>query len=120
MTFDGNPEPVQFIQPNVHHRAGFPVGKHDGFADQFGLRRTDSSKMFDARRFTDGMRPRSRVLAGTPALSMRCTAYPIGKLQATIPNGLPIILKPLAAPAPSMKLRQWRWWISIPSLSPAP
>jgi hypothetical protein len=40
MTFDGNPEPVQFIQPNVHHRAGFSVGKHDGFADQFGLRRT--------------------------------------------------------------------------------
>ena len=36
MTFDGNPEPVQFIQPNVHHRAGFSVGKHDGFADQFG------------------------------------------------------------------------------------
>jgi hypothetical protein len=40
MTFDGNPKPVQFIQPNVHHRAGFSVGKHDGFADQFGLRRT--------------------------------------------------------------------------------
>ena len=54
MTFDGNPEPVQFIKPNVHHRAGFSVGKHDGFADQFGLRRTVLIQNFDARRFTDG------------------------------------------------------------------
>jgi hypothetical protein len=40
MTFDGNPKPVQFIQPNVLDRASLSVGKHDGFADQFGLRRT--------------------------------------------------------------------------------
>ncbi len=40
MTFDGNPKPVQFIQPNVFDRASLSVGKHDGFADQFGLRRT--------------------------------------------------------------------------------
>ena len=40
MTFDGNPKPVQFIQPNVVDRACLPVGEHDGFADQFGLRRT--------------------------------------------------------------------------------
>jgi hypothetical protein len=55
MTFDGNPEPVQFIQPNVHHRAGFSVGKHDGLADQFGLRRTVLIQNIDARRFTDGI-----------------------------------------------------------------
>jgi hypothetical protein len=40
MTSDGNPEPVQFIQPNVLDRACLSVGKDDGFADQFGLRRT--------------------------------------------------------------------------------
>jgi hypothetical protein len=40
MTFDGNPKPAQFIQPNVLDRACLSVGKHDGFADQFGLRRT--------------------------------------------------------------------------------
>jgi hypothetical protein len=40
MTFDGNPEPVQFIQPNVLDRACLSVGKDDTFADQFGLRRT--------------------------------------------------------------------------------
>src|SRR5258708_15698129 len=40
MTFDGNPKPVQFIQPNVLDFACLSVGKHDGFADQFGLRRT--------------------------------------------------------------------------------
>jgi hypothetical protein len=40
MTFDGNPKPVQFIQPNVLDRACLSVGKDDGFADQFGLRRT--------------------------------------------------------------------------------
>jgi hypothetical protein len=37
MTFDGNPKPVQFIEPNVLDRACLSVGKHDGFADQFGL-----------------------------------------------------------------------------------
>ena len=40
MTFDGNPKPVQFIQPSVLDRACLSVRKHDGFADQFGLRRT--------------------------------------------------------------------------------
>jgi len=40
MTCDGNPKPVQFIQPNVLDRACLSVGEHDGFADQFGLRRT--------------------------------------------------------------------------------
>jgi hypothetical protein len=40
MTFDRNPKPVQFIQPNVLDRACLSVGKDDGFADQFGLRRT--------------------------------------------------------------------------------
>ena len=40
MTFDGNPKPVQFIQPNVLDSACLSVRKHDGFADQFGLRRT--------------------------------------------------------------------------------
>jgi hypothetical protein len=38
MTFDRNPKPVQFIQPNVLDRACLSVGKDDGFADQFGLR----------------------------------------------------------------------------------
>ena len=36
MTFDRNPKPVQFIQPNVLDRAGLSVGKDDGLADQFG------------------------------------------------------------------------------------
>jgi hypothetical protein len=40
MTFDGNPKPVQFIEPNVLDRACLSVGKHDDFADQFGLHRT--------------------------------------------------------------------------------
>jgi hypothetical protein len=40
MTFDRNPKPVQFIQPNVLDRACLSVGKDDGFAYQFGLRRT--------------------------------------------------------------------------------
>jgi hypothetical protein len=40
MTFDGNPKPVQFVQPNVLDPACLSVGKHDGFTDQFGLRRT--------------------------------------------------------------------------------
>jgi len=30
MTFDGNPKPVQFIEPNVLDRACLSVGKHDG------------------------------------------------------------------------------------------
>jgi len=38
MTFDRNPKPVQFIQPNLLDRACLSVGKDDGFADQFGLR----------------------------------------------------------------------------------
>jgi hypothetical protein len=53
MTCNGNPKPVQFIQPNVLDGACLSVRKHDGFADQFGLRRTYSSRIFDARRFTD-------------------------------------------------------------------
>ena len=40
MACDGNPKPVQFIQPNVLDRACLSVSKHDGIADQFGLRRT--------------------------------------------------------------------------------
>ena len=39
MARDRNPKPVQFIQPNVLDRACLSVGEHDGFADQFGLRR---------------------------------------------------------------------------------
>ena len=54
MTFDGNPKPVQFIQPNVLDGACLSVGEHDSFADQFGLRRTVLIQNFDARRFTDG------------------------------------------------------------------
>jgi hypothetical protein len=38
MTFDRNPKPMQFIQPNVLDCACLSVGKDDGFADQFGLR----------------------------------------------------------------------------------
>jgi hypothetical protein len=37
MTSDGNPKPVQFIQPSVLDRACLSVGKYDGFADQFGM-----------------------------------------------------------------------------------
>jgi hypothetical protein len=40
MTFVRNPKSVQFIQPNVLDRACLSVGKDDGAADQFGLRRT--------------------------------------------------------------------------------
>src|SRR6202011_4075160 len=40
MTFDGNPKPVQFIEPNVLDRACLSLGKHDGFAGQFRLHRT--------------------------------------------------------------------------------
>jgi hypothetical protein len=31
---------ARVIQPNVLDRACLSVGEHDGFADQFGLRRT--------------------------------------------------------------------------------
>src|ERR1700737_5668034 len=55
MTFDRNPKSVQFIQPNVLDRACLSVGKHDGFADQFGLHRTVLIQIFDARRITDGI-----------------------------------------------------------------
>jgi hypothetical protein len=55
MTFDGNPEPVQFIQPNVLDRAGFFVGKHDGLPINSDCAAPYSSKIFDAWRFTDGM-----------------------------------------------------------------
>jgi len=60
MTFDGNPKPVQFIQPNVLDFACLSVGKHDGFADQFGLCRTVLIQNFDARRFTDALLVRVR------------------------------------------------------------
>jgi hypothetical protein len=40
MTFDRNPKPVQFVQPNVLDRTRLSVAEHDGFADHFGLRRT--------------------------------------------------------------------------------
>ena len=54
MTFDGNPKPVQFIQPNVLDRTCLSVRKHDAFADQFGSRRAVLIQNFsDARRFTD-------------------------------------------------------------------
>jgi hypothetical protein len=39
MTFDRNPQPVQFIQPDVLDCPCLSVGQDDGFADQFGLRR---------------------------------------------------------------------------------
>jgi hypothetical protein len=39
MTFDRNPQPVSFIQPNVFHRTCLSIGKDDGLADQFGSRR---------------------------------------------------------------------------------
>jgi len=55
VTCNGNPKPVQFIQQNVLDRACLSVGKHDGFADQFGLRRPVLIQNFDARRFTDGI-----------------------------------------------------------------
>src|SRR5262249_17731844 len=38
MTFDRNPEPVEFIQADVVHCARLSVGENDGFADQFRLR----------------------------------------------------------------------------------
>jgi hypothetical protein len=67
MTFDRNPKPVQFIQPNVLDHTCLSVGKDDGFADQFGLRRTVLIQIFEARRFTDGIaRPYS---AEQPVLS---------------------------------------------------
>jgi hypothetical protein len=46
MTFNRNPEPVQFIQPNVLDRACLSVGKDDGFADQLGSRLTVLSQDF--------------------------------------------------------------------------
>src|SRR4029450_6366221 len=46
MTSDGNPKPVQFIQPNVLDRARLSVGKHDAFSDQFALLRTVLLKNF--------------------------------------------------------------------------
>ena len=55
MTCDRNAKPVQFIQPNVLDRACLSIGKDDGFADQFGSRLTVLSKIFDARRITDGI-----------------------------------------------------------------
>jgi len=71
MTFDRNPEPVQFIQPNVLDRACLSVGQDGGLAGQFGLRRTvlieDICKIFEAKVFeakifeaqclTDGIAP---------------------------------------------------------------
>ena len=44
MTCDGNPKPVQFIQPNILDRACLSVGKHDGFAEsvRIALHRTHS------------------------------------------------------------------------------
>jgi hypothetical protein len=40
MTFDGNPKPCNSSSQTVLDRACLSVGEHDGFADQFGLRRT--------------------------------------------------------------------------------
>ena len=53
MTFDGNSKPVQFIQPKVLDCACLSVAKNEGFADQFGLRRTVLIQIFDARRVTE-------------------------------------------------------------------
>ena len=65
MTFDGNPKPVQFIQPNVLDRTCLSVGKDYCFADQFGLRRTVLIKIFKARRFTGGI---ARLYSAEPAV----------------------------------------------------
>jgi len=65
MTFDRNPKPVQFIQPNVLDRACLSVGKDNGFADEFGLRRTVLFKIFRARRFTGGI---ARLCSAEPAV----------------------------------------------------
>src|SRR5258706_10875011 len=43
MTFDRNPKPVQFIQPNVLDRACLSVGKDDGFATEDGRSQPSSS-----------------------------------------------------------------------------
>jgi hypothetical protein len=80
MTFDRNPKPVQFIQPNVLDRACLSVGKDDGLADQLGLRRTVLIQIFRAQRFTDSIarpysaEPSVRSIGGStvtfvPALS---------------------------------------------------
>jgi hypothetical protein len=55
MTFDGNPKPVQFIQPNVLDRACLSVGKHTALSINSDRAAPYSSKIFDARRFTDGI-----------------------------------------------------------------
>ena len=55
MTFDGNPKPVQFIEPNVLDRACLSVGKHDGFGINSDCVAPYSFKIFEARRFTDGI-----------------------------------------------------------------
>jgi hypothetical protein len=62
MTFDGNPKPVQFIQPNVFDRACLSVGKHDGFADQFGLRLTVLTQNF----LTHGASPMALLIHVRP------------------------------------------------------
>jgi hypothetical protein len=55
MTFDRNPKPVQFIQPNVLDRACLSVGKDDGLAINSDCAAPYSFKIFEVRRFTDGI-----------------------------------------------------------------
>jgi hypothetical protein len=55
MTFDGNPKPVQFIQPNVLDRACLSVRKHEALPINSDCAAPYSFKIFDARRFTDGI-----------------------------------------------------------------
>src|ERR1700704_1299846 len=60
MTFNGNPKPVQFIEPNVLDRACLSVGKHDDFADPFGLHRTvlsGSTRSESVSRESNAVRP---------------------------------------------------------------
>jgi hypothetical protein len=77
MTFDGNPKPVQFIQPNVFESCHLSVGKHDGFADQFGLRRTRTHSKFSTR----GASPMASLVHVRP--SRLCC--PSGSTAALVP-----------------------------------
>jgi hypothetical protein len=81
MTCDRNPKPVQFIQPNVLNRTRLSVGKDDGFADQFRLRLAVSLRIFDARRFTDGI---ARPYSAEPSVQSGLTATLVPTLSPLV------------------------------------
>jgi hypothetical protein len=55
MTFDGNPKAVQFIQPNVFTVPAFPSVSTTPLPINSDCAAPYSFKIFDARRFTDGI-----------------------------------------------------------------